>query len=378
MRKLQTISLCMIVKNEEYKLANCLQSVAGVFDELIIVDTGSTDATIEIAKKFTDRVYHFEWIHDFAAARNFSVSKATMDYVMWLDADDIITPQNRKNLLQLKKQLGKDLPDIITMEYHYNHDEYGNCTYIQTTDRMWRRSLGLEFVGAIHEAIPIPQDIKLKIAHCTIFVTHTRNHDAGGAASASFKRNLEILRKVMASGKYTPREMFYYGTSLYTEGDYDEALIWLNRFFKDPGCMFYNGTMAYLFAHRIYLERGDLKNALAVLEDYEERNSHSSEFYTTLGRYCQQYIKDLRKAAEAYNKALNCTGVREGNGRTSRHREFYYFLPHVGLAEICIDLAEYKKAVEHYTKALEDNPLAPDIPEMIKKLTRLAQITERQ
>ena len=71
-----TISLCMIVKNEEKLLARCLDSVAGLMDEIIIVDTGSTDRTKEIAARYTDKIYDFEWVQDFSAARNFAFSKA--------------------------------------------------------------------------------------------------------------------------------------------------------------------------------------------------------------------------------------------------------------------------------------------------------------
>ncbi|MDE5995713.1 MAG: glycosyltransferase family 2 protein, partial [Eubacterium sp.] len=89
-----TISLCMIVKNEEKVLARCLESIKNAVDEIIIADTGSTDNTKEIAKKYTDKIYDFEWVDDFSKARNFSFSKASKDYIMWLDADDIISKEN--------------------------------------------------------------------------------------------------------------------------------------------------------------------------------------------------------------------------------------------------------------------------------------------
>ncbi|QDZ76992.1 glycosyltransferase [Bacillus cereus] len=80
-----TISLCMIVKNEEHTLDRCLQSVKGIPDEIIILDTGSIDRTKEIAKKWTNQVYNFKWIHDFSAARNEAFRHATMDYIFWLE-----------------------------------------------------------------------------------------------------------------------------------------------------------------------------------------------------------------------------------------------------------------------------------------------------
>ncbi|MGY5190505.1 UNVERIFIED_CONTAM: glycosyltransferase, partial [Bacillus amyloliquefaciens DSM 7 = ATCC 23350] len=83
------VSLCVIVKNEEEVLAGCLDSVKVIADEMVIVDTGSTDRTKEIAARYTDKNYDFEWVDHFAAARNFAFSKAEMDYILWLAADDI-------------------------------------------------------------------------------------------------------------------------------------------------------------------------------------------------------------------------------------------------------------------------------------------------
>lgn len=93
-----TISLCMIVKNEEDVLERCLRSAEGVADEIIIADTGSTDQTKEIARRCGAKVYDFVWKDDFAAARNFAFSKATCDYLFWLDADDVVPEQTRRGL----------------------------------------------------------------------------------------------------------------------------------------------------------------------------------------------------------------------------------------------------------------------------------------
>ena len=100
-----TISLCMIVKNEEQVLARCLDSVADLMDEIIIVDTGSTDRTKEVAARYTDQIYDFTWIGDFSAARNFSFSKATMEYIYAPDADEVLDAENRARFLDLKNCL---------------------------------------------------------------------------------------------------------------------------------------------------------------------------------------------------------------------------------------------------------------------------------
>ena len=84
-----TISLCMIIKNEEAVLERCLESIQDVVDEIVIVDTGSTDKTKEIAARYTDRIYDFPWCDDFSAARNFAFSKGMGEYLLWMDADDV-------------------------------------------------------------------------------------------------------------------------------------------------------------------------------------------------------------------------------------------------------------------------------------------------
>src|SRR3989344_2135515 len=92
----QTISLCMIAKNEEKHLEECLNSVKELVDEVIIVDTGSTDKTKQIAKKFNAKIYDFKWVDDFSAARNESLKHATKDWILVLDADEVLDKEALK------------------------------------------------------------------------------------------------------------------------------------------------------------------------------------------------------------------------------------------------------------------------------------------
>ena len=87
-----SLSLCLIVRDEEHTLGRCLDSMAGIADEIIVLDTGSVDATKSVAIEHGARVFDFTWIDDFAAARNASFAHAEMDYIMWLDADDVLLP----------------------------------------------------------------------------------------------------------------------------------------------------------------------------------------------------------------------------------------------------------------------------------------------
>lgn len=132
-----SISLCMIVRDEAPVLARILNCVKHIMDEIIIVDTGSQDNTRQIAEQFTDKIYDFHWNDNFSDARNFAFSKASCEYQMWLDADDVITPENQQKLLELKQNLSAD---VVMMPYHVAFDAEQNPVYTYYRERILKRS----------------------------------------------------------------------------------------------------------------------------------------------------------------------------------------------------------------------------------------------
>jgi glycosyltransferase involved in cell wall biosynthesis len=160
------LSLCMIVKNEESCLERCLDSVKGFADEIVIVDTGSSDKTKEIAKKFTDKIFDFEWCNDFSKARNFSLSKATGDWIFVLDADEVIDEPNKKRILGAinsdadallirqreyrrdKKTLGFTLIDKKD-EFTQDYEGYTSTPVI----RLFRNNKKIFFEDSVHETV---------------------------------------------------------------------------------------------------------------------------------------------------------------------------------------------------------------------------------
>lgn len=163
-----TISLCMIVKNEENILKRCLDSVYDLAEEIIIVDTGSSDKTKEIAAEYTDKVFDFEWVNDFSAARNFAFSKATKEYIYSADADEVLDEENRIRFKVLKETLLREI-DIVQMKYGnqlqhntiYNFDE-------EYRPKLFKRIREFVWEEAIHETIittPVIFDSDIVITH---------------------------------------------------------------------------------------------------------------------------------------------------------------------------------------------------------------------
>jgi glycosyltransferase involved in cell wall biosynthesis len=241
------ISLCMIVKNEEHNIGRCLSSVKDLVDEIIIVDTGSSDKTKEIALQYTDKVYDFEWIDDFGAARNFAFSKGTKEYLMWLDADDIIKDSNKGLFLETKKFLA-DHPecDWVTMIYQIAHDKQGNPLYSYKRERIIKKSLfrleegQVKWVGAVHECIAIQG----AGSHSPAIITHTKN-----IAEHLTDRNLKILLNKVESGKpMDTREYFYLSNELFDHQRYQECLKYYDIFFSKDDVFVEDGIAACIKA----------------------------------------------------------------------------------------------------------------------------------
>lgn len=208
------VTICMIVKNEEKLLARCLDSIADLAEEIIIVDTGSTDATKKIAAQYTDRIYDFVWIDDFAAARNFAFSKATKPYIYSADADEVLDEENRERFRLLKQALLPEI-DIVQMKYGnqlshgtaYNFDE-------EYRPKLFKRVREFVWIEPIHETIqlePVVYDSDIVIRHCP-----ESNHS---------KRDFAVFQKQIKKGVRLSKRLHHmYAMELYISGDREDLL----------------------------------------------------------------------------------------------------------------------------------------------------------
>lgn len=207
-----TISVCMIVKNEEDRLAACLDSLKPIADEIVIVDTGSADTTKEIAARYTNRIYDFPWIDDFAAARNFAFSKATMEYIYTADADEIIDENNMRLFRRVKELLP---PETEIVQMHYLNLMEENAVYNSKRElrpKLFRRLRTFEWVNPIHETVrldPVIYDSDIEIQH------HAKGHHAG--------RDLAAFRKALEKGTRLDKTLHsMYAKELFIAGDAED------------------------------------------------------------------------------------------------------------------------------------------------------------
>ena len=252
---MKSLSVCMIVRDEEKTIERCLNSIKNIADEIIIVDTGSVDNTKNICKKFTDKIYDFVWVDDFSKARNYSFSLASCDYIMWLDADDVVLEKDSKKIINFKKS--EQEPDVLMLKYITAFDENLNPEFSFYRERIVKRSMNFSWAEPVHEVITPRGNVK----YVDIAVYHMKQKVGG-----SGKRNLNIYEAQLANGvKLSPRAQFYYARELFYNNRLDEAIIEFNKFLTSRQGWVENNIEACLNLAKCYQRKGDIDKALTSL-----------------------------------------------------------------------------------------------------------------
>lgn len=294
-----SVSLCMIVKNEELILARCLNSVKDLVDEIIIVDTGSVDGTIKIAEQFTEKVYEFEWIDDFSAARNFSFSKATKEYIFWLDADDVLFPEDQEKFLKLKSRLDSGV-DTVRMVYVLNRDAQGRMINSLHRNRLVKASRNFRWSGAVHELLHVSG----KSITTDICVSHL------SVKSHKTDRNLKIYEALLENGEeLSPRDQFYYANECFEHGMYERAIKFYRCFLNTKRGWAEDCIRACDLAAESFLQLEKVTEAENILYESFLYDSPRANICCKLG-YIYLYIKKNYRQAIYWYTAVRY-GLRE-------------------------------------------------------------------
>lgn len=342
------LSLCMIVKDEESVLARCLDSVRAIADEIIIVDTGSTDGTKQIAKRYTDHVISYTWQDNFSAARNFAFSKATGDYLMWLDADDYLPPSSAAQLLKLKDELETNPADVVMCPYDTALDANGKPTYSYMRERILKREAEFRFEGRVHECIA-PHG---KIIDADVHIQHLGSKKIRGT------RNLRIYqRQISEEVNLSPRDMFYYGRELYYNRLYAEAIAVLEEFLQSNG-WYVNKIEACKVCANCYLAKGNKEKAYSTLFQSFRYGEPRAGVLCEIAKLYQSEQR-LREAIFWYESAIRCRShLSEGDFEDKYDRSL---TPILELVYCCYHSGDVARAVEWHKKSEECEQSHPSV-----------------
>ncbi len=343
-----TVSLCMIVKNEEAVLARCLDSIRDAVDEIVIVDTGSTDATKEIAARYTDKIYDFAWIDDFGAARNFSFSRASMEFAMWLDADDILTKWDRAAFLRLKDSPAWDNADVVMMRYNTAFDEQGRPVFSYYRERLVRLNVPHVWKGRVHEAIACSGRTVYAEG---VAVTHQ------SVKTSYSDRNLRIYERQIQEGEpLSARDRFYYGRELYYHRHYERAIRVLNEFLADEQGWMENKIEACKILSYCTQETAGTADALAALSRSFLYDLPRAEICCEIGNLLMQE-QNYRAAVFWFELARSLPENDKSGGFVSADSHGY--LPCIQLCVCYYRLGDRKKAEEYNRMAGTYRPSSP-------------------
>lgn len=337
-----SISLCMIVKNEENCLERCLQSVQGIVDEIIIVDTGSTDKTKEIAKRYTQHIYDFKWINDFSAARNYALSFASSEYILQLDADELLQdPQ--KELSELDKdfyylRIKNDLGSGMFLSHQFI--------------RIFKNSSDIRYTGALHEQVSgdYPMERYGSLSSVVIFHEGYKAHLV--KSKQKTQRNLNILLEEI---KEKPTAFTYYnlGMQYIIEEKYNDALKALKKSYS-LGTHFAFSQKVILDIMKCLQALGHYHEAIIIGEDAVILYEEVPDYWYQMGLVYMDWGM-LKDAERCFKKCLEI-----GEENTHKLVQHYdgtgSYLAQAKLAEVKLALGDTENAVQSILSAVKDSP----------------------
>jgi len=359
------LSLCMIVKNEEKNLPRCLESIKDIVDEIIIVDTGSTDSTIEIAEKYGAKIYFFEWNNNFSDARNFSLEKANGDWILIMDGDDELDANDKPKLIQILNHPDADVYYMQTLSYLGNKPGLNINTNLNI--RLLRNHRGYNFVRAIHEQISY--NGKSIYEGAKLLATDIKFYHYGYLTPTIIKqnkreRNINILETQLMETPNSFFDFFNIGNEYFALQDYETAIKHYQTAYEY--CAEEIGSFHMLV----------FKMALTLdnLSRYDEELSLINKEIKTYPQFTElEFLKaslffKQNKLSLAIKSFEKCLEMGESPLNLSYILGVGSYRSYLALAEIYIVLLDYNKAYTYYKESLKSMPNNPIALSMIVRL----------
>ena len=295
------LSLCMIVKNEAARLGRCLDSVHGLVDEMVVVDTGSSDETVAVAERYGAKVGYFEWCDDFAAARNASLELATGDWILWLDADDVLPEASHA---KVRMAMRNGLEKRVAYYFVLNSQGYERSSCLQM--RLFPNLPGVAFSMPIHEQVtPSLARLGVRCEAADIRVVHT-GYTTPDVVREKQKRYLGIMERWLEThpGDYIVRS--HAARTYYVWGDLDRAMAHYEKILNESDCRADRNlvieTTALLYLGRCHMRRRDFQRAIPLLLEAQKLDDQYAVTNVTLGE-CYTKMGTHEKALEALARA---------------------------------------------------------------------------
>ena len=356
------ISICVIMKDEEKHMENFLSSIIRHFEgcpyEIVLVDTGSTDRTIEISQRYTDNIYHFQWINDFSAARNFSISCAKNDWILVLDCDEYIIELDSAGLQNILQNMIAQAPNTFGMLTIKNHYEMNGTDSVYTTglERFFNKNY-FHYENTVHEQLLALNGSNASRIAIPLVIDH---HGYAGSFEDLCKkaeRDAILLDKMLTENPSDAYLYFQLGQSYNMMHDDKKACYYFGKgleFATDPGAE-YVQLMVIGYGHSL-LHLGQLSEAL-LLENIYDDFANLADFVCMMGLI---YLRNglLIKAMAEFIKATTF--------KTARTEGSNSFIPRYNIGCIYELLKDKNTAIQYYKKCGSFKPAQDRLVELQK------------
>lgn len=289
------ISVCMIAKNEEKRIERCLKSLAPYGFEIVIVDTGSTDRTKEIASGYTSCIYDFAWVDDFSAARNFSLEKASNDWIFMMDCDEWIKSIDTEELTYFRKHLSHAVGSV-TRENITGTPEHPGMT-IDQTERFFNRKR-YRYTGRIHEQVTPKFEKSFEAFLLNAVIGHDGYLMSDAERDVKSHRNISLLEKELADNPENPYILYQLGKGYEMIYDSVQAASYFEKALQYDldSELAYVQALVVSYAEAL-LDSGQYQKALE-LKQYYDVFSTNADFIYLMGL--------IYRHNELYEPALDC------------------------------------------------------------------------
>ncbi|WP_051015878.1 tetratricopeptide repeat-containing glycosyltransferase family 2 protein [Melioribacter roseus] len=321
-----SLTLSMIVKNEEKYLKDCLESVKNLVNEIVIVDTGSTDNTVSIAKEYNAKVYNFEWINDFSAARNYALSKSTGDWILYLDADERLEPGSIHELKKILNTVTKAGYFCTVKSIDSENERDHSIRYV----RLFKNSPDIKFRGKVHEQITDSLvENGYQIQHSKIVINHIGYDVSKEEKEKKAKRNLELLLEDYNQSK-SSYSLFQLGQTYYILENNDKAKEIFSELIKKDDLDNALKAEAYAYLAQIEHSKFNSSDAEKLIDKAIELNPKQTYYYLFMSKvYLRQQnlykAKIYAKKAMEANKSINNNELLNKQTIYVDNREIIYF-----------------------------------------------------
>jgi glycosyltransferase involved in cell wall biosynthesis len=353
------LSLCMIVKDEEKVLDRCLTSVQGLVDEIIIVDTGSTDRTKEIAAKYTDQIYDFKWTNNFAEARNESLLHATGRWILVLDADEYVQSADHDRLRQHLEGTIADKPIGYTLRILNFGGDGRDATDVMESSgaRLFANGQFIRYVEPIHEQLHSSKG-SISFETYPFIIFHTGYTTQVVLEKEKSKRNLSILEKLNKGVKRNdPYFCFILGNQYMSEQRDEEALEVYRRSLRYSSSS--NTWYSYLLENLIKLEikHCQFSHAYDLVQEAINLWPEKTDFLCMKGMLFES-MGLWNGAEDIFMQCIRLAETEEANGNPHwiMKPAFGKIIPHQTIAEIKWRKGDVSGAVHHWIKVLQLQP----------------------